>query len=747
MLKKKYCRILICILTAVAAAGIVSGCIFMKPDKPVDFSGDYVSMPKAFADLPEYNEDDPVNHVSIVLPEIKCAEEIYVVTPEFCTGLSGKKGLSENEKLLLTSLQGIVAQDCAQIYIGRKNDKWIKYVSKEYGIDLVTKNDLTELLEIYKDKINGYVRALWKSNNQNNDHINKASTLSGMERLLIVAVPNSASGNKTLGIIDSLGFECKYDLTAMDSSEYSVIMDNLDKLNNDIIILQETNKTTLLRDFGIASKAPFYFYSMDINEEETERILRNMDPLAIAFGWEEVIVNGELLGEVEDMTVERLSKHNMGLVPADYCENLSLWSALPREKFYQGEKNKYAEGDENGKYHYATLLYSDGDNIQCWQGLPFDEERYAYENKEDLPIGWTATPILLETMPMVMKYLYQTATANEEFVCSISGYNFSKLSAFADSAMQAYVKKTARLMKDADMSLIALKDDSDSVKPIWDELSKYDNIDGGFFMYGKYQDQAGNVYWKNGKPLVFERDILWEREDAYQQIEEHPAKVAIKLNYYVKDKTRVEGYSFIQVHSWSYLYSDLYNIFYENLDLEQVKILTPREFISVMKENVKFKDGEMIINTDYIDANGIEFKKDGGYYVKDAYPMWNRLDDCDPSIIYSGEWNFSDSAAGLNGTSHTSSTNGDYAEIYFTGTKFKLFINTSRTGGYFKVYVDGRLRESRLSAFHRNPSGFCEILDISGLSYGEHTVKITVSGKKESLSQGTDVSIDAFYYK
>ena len=338
----------------------------------VDYSRDWTSMPRGFAPLPKYNEDDPISHINVVLPEAKVASTIFVVDPNACIGFSGNRGLTENERVLLTSLQGIVAQDKAEIYIGSVNDRWIRYVSREYGLTLERRENLKELIEHYKDRLNGYVRANWENNNTYNTQINQASTLAGLDRLLIVAVRDNISGRNMISELESMGIYCKHDLTSGEYTEFDIIINNLDRLNRDFLMLQVPHHTYYLRDFGIALGAGFYFYDINHNEEETTRILQNMNPLATAFGWQEVIVDDELIGEIEDLTVERLSRHSMGLIPADFSENLSLWYSLPRHKFYQGEKDRIACNDENGDYHYVTLVYSDGDNIQCWQGMPFD---------------------------------------------------------------------------------------------------------------------------------------------------------------------------------------------------------------------------------------------------------------------------------------------------------------------------------------------------------------------------------------
>ena len=214
------------------------------------YSDDYVSMPEGFKDLPEYNEEDKKNHVSIILPEMNCEETIYVVNPLSCVGLTDKKGLSNSERFLLTDLQGLVAQEKAQIYIGSIGDKWIKYVAEEYNLKLEEKASLKELIEYYKDRLNGYIKLEWKSDNTYNHQINQASTLSGIEGLLTVPVMNTDTGKKVIEYIDSIGLLCKYDLQTTNLTELDVIKDKFDMLNKDILILQIPSMTLLRDAFG-----------------------------------------------------------------------------------------------------------------------------------------------------------------------------------------------------------------------------------------------------------------------------------------------------------------------------------------------------------------------------------------------------------------------------------------------------------------------------------------------------------------
>ena len=65
------------------------------------------------------------------------------------------------------------------------------------------------------------------------------------------------------------------------------------------------------------------------------------------------------------------------------------------------------------------------------------------------------------------------------------------------------------------------------------------------------------------------------------------AKEIVKINYFPRDKSKSSGYSFIQIHCWSYKYNDVQRQFFNEVDQSKVKVVTPDEFMELIKKNLR----------------------------------------------------------------------------------------------------------------------------------------------------------------
>lgn len=541
-----------------------------------------------------------------VMPRFKKADVVYVVKPTI-KGLTGK-AIRPSEKLLLQSLQGIVAQRQAEIFIGNANEKFIRHAKVSYNLTLddgknvysmqdgeeVKTESSTEWLEDLKSlvqhyietgDIQGYVKIKFRVGryNQHENQANQGCTLSGLNRWLIVAEELEPAINELFPDL-KLGF----DLSSTQLSEHDVIKENIDALNKDALIVQAPPRIEHLREYGIGLKAPFYFFNENTPLAERKYVYENLNTLAHAFGWQQVdeVQDGIKYGFTEDPHVDFASDHDVNVIAADWCQNLSFWSSLPTEEFKQKETKRIATEDEN--VHYVTLLYSDGDNLQWMSGGGFATTFFesVRADKKEMPFGWTATPNMVETLPNMLKYLYEKMTDNEHFVVPVSGYAYSHPARFSNEALQEFAKRTNDMMGQADMQYIAMKGVDIRVM---NAMAEQENVQGGFIMYGMNQG-PGQVYWWNDKPFVNDRIIFWKDRGSSQD----PASVAkdiTKINYFSTDKTKLGAYTFIQVHCWSYKYSDLLRMFYNNIDKDVIKVVAPNEFIELIKENIPAENG------------------------------------------------------------------------------------------------------------------------------------------------------------
>lgn len=540
-----------------------------------------------------------------ILGKPETTKTIYVVKNSV-KGLDGKTLSvdSDPQHLLLQSIQGIVAQTRAELYIGAATEKFIKAAMKQYNLTLddgkyvytvdeageIQKTDSTtdwlgdlgSIINHYAEEglIKGYVKIRCRGTryDEQDNQSNQACTIAGVKQYVIVAEQdeedfNAACPNVALG----------EDISQSDVTQYDVFKQYEDQLNKDGLIMQAAPRMKNLREYGISQKYGFFFYNEGDPVEERHYVYDSLNPMANAYGWEQIDTteDGKKVGYVEDPAVNFASERGVNTYAADWCTNLSIWMSMPAREFQQVEYKKLAtEGEE----HYVTLLYSDGDNIQ-WTTGGFTDHYYlaTRASKKEMPFGWTMTAGMAEVAPSTLQYIYENMTDIEHFVCSVSGYAYSHPALFNDEELAMFVRNTAVMMDKANMDLIAMKGVNDKVM---NAFSEQPEIEGGFVMYGVDEGKGGDIYWANGKPFVHDRYIFW-KDAGDDRNPEMIAKRITRLQGLSTDKTSTDCYSFIQVHCWSYGYAELQNSIYEDLAAaENIKVVTPAEMIDLIKANV-----------------------------------------------------------------------------------------------------------------------------------------------------------------
>jgi len=122
-------------------------------------------------------------------------------------------------------------------------------------------------------------------------------------------------------------------------------------------------------------------------------------------------------------------------------------------------------------------------------------------------------------------------------------------------------------------------------------------------------------------------------------------------------------------------------------------------------------------------------------------PCAQPTDQGDNRIVTRGAWT-PYSSPGLVGGSHfMTSTAGDQASVAFTGMRFDLVALTGPKMGIVTVSVDGAAPVD--VDLYAATSQFRQVVfSTAALAPGAHTVRVTVSGRKNSSAEGTHASID-----
>lgn len=495
-------------------------------------------------------------------PKPRQAEKLYV---------TNKSRLSDYEKILLASIQGVTAKNKPCVWIagtGSSYDRWLDGLKKDYGVKTEDEPSVFALLEKLKQEIKGYILF------DLSDHtsLNVATSLAGIKRAVLVDAHIE-------GKVRASGLELLFDARGLDDSwTYEHFKDKFgqgEELLNDRIMLEQRaiegdERFYTLRDYAIFCNMVTVYQS---TSPLMEKFLKLMKKDGIVLGWGD----GDKYGE--DNLGKICASNGMNRVASDWASNLTVLSSVKA-----GDRIEQHTGTEEGepvteKAHYVTFIWTDGDNIQWTNGF-FSENQmfWASPARGKFNMGWGINNLLYETAPSTMKYYYDSASqkknAEDYFVV---GPHYTYAPYFRET-LPSYTEHLNALMGRTGLKYVQINetDTMTEFPEAFDDYTEHENIKGLFYLeYRKYDWWNGKIVWSNGKPVVSARFALW---DPLQMKDAAPEDVVRKLNAMPADPSSPEGYSFVTVHAWSgYTTETVYEIT-KRLN-KNIRVVTPDEFM------------------------------------------------------------------------------------------------------------------------------------------------------------------------
>jgi hypothetical protein len=125
--------------------------------------------------------------------------------------------------------------------------------------------------------------------------------------------------------------------------------------------------------------------------------------------------------------------------------------------------------------------------------------------------------------------------------------------------------------------------------------------------------------------------------------------------------------------------------------------------------------------------------------------FWVKVDDVNSAITYSSGWNAVANTSGYGSTNHSTSTNGATAAFTFTGVGVRFNGFKRNDLGIVQISIDGTQKAS-IDCYSADVAFDQQLYQITGLPAGTHTIKIAVSGTKNSASRGMGAVVDAFSF-
>lgn len=121
-----------------------------------------------------------------------------------------------------------------------------------------------------------------------------------------------------------------------------------------------------------------------------------------------------------------------------------------------------------------------------------------------------------------------------------------------------------------------------------------------------------------------------------------------------------------------------------------------------------------------------------------------KLDDRDRLIRYSGFLNWGPQDGQYMETEKYSVTQGSTAVLTFAGTGIRVIGMKNIDTGMLDVYLDGQLVQTDIDTYSSSTRRNQILYHIDNLQQGVHTLRLVVTGKKNSYSAGIKISLDAF---
>lgn len=412
----------------------------------------------------------PIRYKNIKLPVVKRPYATYqpkMPLPAKQLWVADVRKLSFDEKVLLSSLQGIVNRKQPRVYLVFNGDDqfWLNEMQRrgQIGAPLNVTNP-TELIEKFRKEIRGVVipdPTVYAS-------ACVAASLAGADSF-VVATPQLAAQWK-LPIRADLRGKFKDNAEALRYIRTKV----LPRLNPYLsICLDPAMYDNGTLDQIIAAKgAVFWITGPRAQErpgadtsaelEEIKALFARMPLHSIVrgFWW-----HGDGIGIDETPGVSLASQFGKVTIVSDLLPNLSVFSGIRLQNLKQ--KSQAPPPVLQKDKIYIALTMSDGDNLVTWR-------RYFRDYFNDplhgtFPVGWGMAPTLIDVAPPWAQWYYDKATPNDEFICDVSGIGYIYPPDWAaalnkndrDGAWRSFYGWTQNYMQRMDMKALRLMNVTD----------------------------------------------------------------------------------------------------------------------------------------------------------------------------------------------------------------------------------------------------------------------------------------------
>ncbi len=396
---------------------------------------------------------------------------------------------SEEVKLMLASLQGVVNKTVPRIYLLYTSgefdplfdheEDWLEHMEANYGVTSQEEDTPWTLLERFREEVKGAV----VFDPDLPGSINVATVMSGLSGLLVIH-PN------LIEAVTGLGVPVVSDLRGRWTDNiqmYRWAHDQLWPLCNRRVLAFVTEDLPVSRDYLICHNIFCVNLNYHIPEERAllEEVLAAAPRNIPVLGW----AIDELIG------VATFSRYGKFHVANDHVPNLSVHSGLPAREYTQHHAVDVPPLENK---IYVSYGITDGDSMSFthrWGRTNWDDPA-----RGDIPLAWETAPGLMDMAPGILDYYFTTATENNLFVCPVSGIGYMYPNLYPD--LDRFLEITLPYYQALDLNIQwILNDDMTFPDRILNRYHDFLNPLGFLIDYWATGD-LGYYYTSRGTPVL-----------------------------------------------------------------------------------------------------------------------------------------------------------------------------------------------------------------------------------------------------
>lgn len=408
----------------------------------------------------------PTIYTNITLPKVARRYDTFqpkMPQPARQLYVADVRKLTNDEKIFLTSLQGIVNRKQPRVYFLFDDDdsRWLDALREQNVIDkTITVADPWELVDQFRSEFKGAVVCDPKV------YVSPclAVSLAGADDLLVAMTPELAERVNVPVKVDLRG-RFKDNAAALKYLRTDVMprLDPYLTCTLDPAVFHQGGLDSLIAArgsvFWITGPEAQQLPGADTFKEvaEVNALLARMPLGAVVrgFWW-----HGDGIGLQESDGVALAGRLGKVTLVSDLITNLSVHSGVPATRLVQKPRPPAPPLDP--KKVYVSFTMSDGDNLCTWRG--YFRRYFDDPVRGSIPVGWGMSPAILDLAPSWARWYYEKATPNDEFICDVSGVAYMYPSSWGVSltnkneAFRWFYNRTQDYMKRMDMNTIRLMD-------------------------------------------------------------------------------------------------------------------------------------------------------------------------------------------------------------------------------------------------------------------------------------------------